>query len=138
MKFFEKFLANNFALSNTEENTSGPLNRGGIVDLSLLRTLLAIQQMSWEPSFLEMINSFVSLAYVSFAASRTLLQHLLACLNFTLDSDLFFSCKRKKWFLWIIAAAQAAENHGDECGLTWYLRWGIYTSIPTWTYSEIY
>ena len=34
-----------------------------------------------------------------------------------------------------MAAAQAAENHGDEWGLTWYLRCGIYTSIPTWTHS---
>ena len=36
-----------------------------------------------------------------------------------------------------MAAAQAAENHGDEWGLTWYLQWGIYTSIPTWTHSQI-
>ena len=41
-EFLEKFLANNFALSNAEDNTSGPLNRGGIADLPLLRTLLAI------------------------------------------------------------------------------------------------
>ena len=33
-------------------------------------------------------------------------------------------------------AAQAAENHGDEWGLTWYFLWGIYTSTPTWTHSE--
>ena len=32
-----------------------------------------------------------------------------------------------KWFLWTMGAAQAAENHGDEWGLTWYLRWGIYS-----------
>ena len=30
---------------------------------------------------------------------------------------------------------QAAENHGDEWGLTWYLSWGIYSSVPTWTWS---
>ena len=35
-----------------------------------------------------------------------------------------------------MAAAQAAENYGDEWGLTWYLRWRIYTSIPTWTHSQ--
>ena len=41
-------------------------------------------------------DSFVLLAYASLAASRTLLQQLLACLNFTLDSeDLFFWYKRK-------------------------------------------
>ena len=42
----EKFSANNFALSDAEDNTSGPLNRGGIADLPLLRTLLAIRQKS--------------------------------------------------------------------------------------------
>ena len=40
-EFLEKFLANNFALSDAEDNTSGLLNRGGITDLPLLRTLLA-------------------------------------------------------------------------------------------------
>ena len=28
-------------------------------------------------------------------------------------------------------------NHGDEWGLTWYLGWGIYTSIPTWIHSQM-
>ena len=37
------------------------------------------------------MDSFVLLAYASLAASRTLLQQLLACLNFTFDSeDLFY------------------------------------------------
>ena len=43
LEFLEKFSANNFALSDAEDNTSSPLNRGGIVDLPLLRTLLAIR-----------------------------------------------------------------------------------------------
>ena len=42
----------------------------------------------------------------------------------------------KKCFLWTMAAAQAAENHGDEWGLTWYLQWGVYTSVPPWTLSQ--
>ena len=46
LEFLEKFSANNFALSDAEDNTSGPLNRGGITDLLLLRTLLAIHQKS--------------------------------------------------------------------------------------------
>ena len=50
-EFFEKFLANNIALSDEEGNTSGLLNRGGIADLPLLRTLLAICQKSREQSF---------------------------------------------------------------------------------------
>ena len=89
-EFLEKFLANNFALSDAEDNTSGPLNRGGIADLPLLRTLLAIRQKSREPSFWEVMDSFVLVAYASLAALRTLLQRLLDCLNFTLDSEVLF------------------------------------------------
>ena len=87
LEFFENFSGNNFALSDAEDNTSGPLNRGGIADLPLLRTLLAIRQKSREPSFWEVMDSFVLLVYASLAASRTLLLQLLACLNFTLDSE---------------------------------------------------
>ena len=58
LKFLEKFLANNFALSDAEDNTSGLLNRGGIADLPLLRTLLEIRQKSREPSFWEVMDSF--------------------------------------------------------------------------------
>ena len=39
LMFLEKVLANNFALSYAEDNTSKPLNRASIADLSLLRTL---------------------------------------------------------------------------------------------------
>ena len=96
-EFLEKFLANNFASSDAEDNTSSPLNRGGIADLPLLRTLLAIRQKTREPSFWEVMDSFVLVAYANLAASRTLLQRLLACLNVTLDSeDLFCWYKRKK------------------------------------------
>ena len=96
LEFIEKFLANNFSSSDAEDNTSGQLNRGGVADLPLLRTLLAIHQKSREPSFWEVMDSFVLLAYASLAASRTLLQRLLACLNFTLESeDLSFWYKQK-------------------------------------------
>ena len=73
-EFLEKFLANNFALSDAEDNTSSPLNRGGIADIPLLRTLYAICQKSQEPSFWEVMESFVLVAYASLAASITLLQ----------------------------------------------------------------
>ena len=93
----EKFLARNFALSDAEDNSSGPLNRGGIADLPLLRTLLAIRQKSQEPRFWEKMDFFVLVAYASLAASRSLLQRLPVCPNFMLDSeDLFCSYKRKK------------------------------------------
>ena len=51
LEFLETFSINNFALSDAEENSSGPLDGGGIADLPLLRTLLAIRQKSREPSF---------------------------------------------------------------------------------------
>ena len=73
-EFLEKFLANNFALSDAEDNTSSPLNRGGVVDLPLSRTLSAIPQKSQERSFWEVMDSFLLVAYASLAASRTLLQ----------------------------------------------------------------
>ena len=83
LEFLKKFSAKNYGLSDAEGNTSRPLNRGCIADLPLLRTLLAICQKSQEASFWEVMNSFVLLAYVSLAASRTLLQQLLASLNVT-------------------------------------------------------
>ena len=46
LEFLERFSGNNLALIDTEDNNSGPLNRGGITDLPLLRTLLAIRQKS--------------------------------------------------------------------------------------------
>ena len=99
-EFLEKFLANSFGAEDNldaEDSTSGPLNRGGIADLPLLRTLFAIRQKPREPSFWEVMDSFVLVAYAGLAASRTLLQRLLACLNFTLDSEnLFCWYKRKK------------------------------------------
>ena len=61
-EFMEKFLANNIALSDVEDNTSGPLNRGGIADLPLFRTLLTIRQKSKEPNFWEVMDScFISI-----------------------------------------------------------------------------
>ena len=52
LEFLEKFLANNFALSDAEvmlsqmQNTSWSLNRGGIADIPLSTTLSAICQKS--------------------------------------------------------------------------------------------
>ena len=100
LEFLEKFSASNFALSDAENNTSGQLNRGGIADLALLRTVLSIHQKSPETNFWKVMDSFVLLAYASLAASKILLQRLLACLSITLcPEDLYFWCKRKKGFL---------------------------------------
>ena len=55
-ELLEKFLPNNFALSNAEDNTSGPLNRGGIADLPFLRTLSAIRKKSRVTTFWEVMD----------------------------------------------------------------------------------
>ena len=96
LEFLEKFLAHNLALADTEDNTSGPLNRRGKAELPLLGTLLAIRQKSLEPSFWEVLESFALLAYASLADSRSILQQLLACLNFTLDSEDLFCWSKQK------------------------------------------
>ena len=58
LELLEMFLANSFALSDAEDNTSRLLNRGGIADLPLLRTLLAMYQKPQEPSFREVLRLF--------------------------------------------------------------------------------
>ena len=52
LKFLERLLANNFSLQDAEDNTSWPLNSGGIVDLPLLRTLLTIRAKTIRGKFL--------------------------------------------------------------------------------------
>ena len=55
----EKFLANNLALSDAEDDTSGPLNRGGIANLAMLTTLIVIRQMSRESRFWEVMDQLL-------------------------------------------------------------------------------
>ena len=59
LEFLEKSSANNFVLSDGEDNTSRPMNGGGIADLPLLRALLAICQKFREPSLWGVMDSFV-------------------------------------------------------------------------------
>ena len=92
------------------------------------------QMQKATPSESQIFGSFVLLVYASLAASRTLLQGLQACLNFTLDTEDLFCWYN--WKKWTIGAAEAAENYGDKWGLTWYLWCWIYTSISTWTHSQ--
>ena len=102
---------------------------------TFINNITGNSQKSQEPSFWQVMNSFILLTNASLAASRTLLQQLLVCLNLTLDWRLILLAQTKNCFLWTIAAAQVAENHKVKWGLTWYL-WGIYTSIPTWMQSQ--
>ena len=77
---FLKFPANNGALSDAEDNTSGRLYKGGIVDLLLLRTILAIcQKKKSQLCFWEVILCCIDI-------SKITRLHLIPCLSFTLDT----------------------------------------------------
>ena len=89
--FLQKFSAHNFALSDAEDNTFGPLNRGGIADLLLLRTLLAICQKSQEASFWEVMDSFHTL---NFKEAKVQMSLILKRSN----SSFFTLRKRKRMF----------------------------------------
>ena len=106
-EFLEKFLENNFPLSEAEDNIWRPLNSRGIADLPFLRALWAICKKSQEPSSWEVMDSFVLVAYASLAASRTILQWFLACLNFTLDSEDLFC-----WYKW--KKKKISMNYGSS------------------------
>ena len=85
--FLKKFSATNFALSDAEDNISWPLNRGGIADLPLLRTLLASCQKSLEPSLWEVrIFSFTSI--YKFGSFKN------PSVRITSLSELYFTIKR--------------------------------------------
>ena len=73
LELLEKFLANNFVLSDAEENIPRLLYRGVKADLPL-----AVCQKSRKPKVWEVIDFFVLVAYASLATSRTFLQQLLA------------------------------------------------------------
>ena len=79
LEFLTKCFANNSALGDAEGNTSGLLNRGGIADWPLLRLLLEICQKSWQPSFWEVMDSFVLYGFTNLGALRTLLQRIVTC-----------------------------------------------------------
>ena len=81
LEFLEMFLVNNFALSDAEYNTS-ELNRGGIADFICWEHYWQFAKKSLEPSFWEVMDSFVGLVQdTSLAASRTFMQQLLVCLS---------------------------------------------------------
>ena len=58
LEFLEKFSVDNYALSDAEGSTSGSLNEGGITDLPLLRTILAICQKSQCSRFWEVMDFY--------------------------------------------------------------------------------
>ena len=139
LEFFKMLFWNNFTLSGAEDSTFRQLKRGGITNLALMRTLLAILPKSRKPSDWEVKESQLCIIFTgkfgnfknSFA---TINSESVLYFRFT-TFILSIQYKPKKGFLRVMAAAQSAENHGDEWVLAWRLRWGIYTSIPTCTHS---
>ena len=93
-------------LRREEDKTSRPLNRRGIADLPLLRALLVICQKLHKLSFWEVMNSFVLVAYVSLAASRALLQQLLASLK--------FNCRLRRFILLVETKEMISSNYGSS------------------------
>ena len=72
LEFLGKFSENNFTLSDAKDNTSGLLNRAGIANLPLLRTILAIYQNSQKLNFWEVMDSFALLPQASLAVPKPL------------------------------------------------------------------
>ena len=68
LELFDKFLVNNFVLSDAEDNTSGPLNRGVKANLPLLKTLLAIRHKSPESQVSG--KGYTLLFYSKFGSSK--------------------------------------------------------------------
>ena len=119
LEFLEKLLANNFTWSDAEDSNCGPLNRRGIADLPLLRALLAI----YENRENKVSGKWWDLL---FSASRTLLERLLACLNFGFR----FACDFYQ--LWQQHKLSEDESCGDEWSLTWCLRINKFQPEPTY------
>ena len=83
------------------------------------------------------MDLFVLLAYASLAASRTLFQQLLVCLNFTLDSYLLYRYK------WKVISMNYGSSTGGLKNMKMSEIWPdsfdegyIPTLIPTWTQSQ--
>ena len=70
LDFLEKTSANNFALSDAEDNTLRPLNREDIADLPLLRTLLVICQVT-RAKFLESNRFFCFISICNFGSLKS-------------------------------------------------------------------
>ena len=105
----DKLLANNFALADADNNNYKPLNRGGIVDLPLLRTLLAIPKSPKRATILKSDGIFCFCSIYKFGSFKN------PSVMTTSLPELYFRSRRfillvqkKKKIIWTIAAVQAA------------------------------
>ena len=101
-KVLRKVFCKHFGLSEAWDNTSGPLIRGGIVDLPFLRALLAIPQNLWEPGFWsDTLFCFISITKFGsfknpFSTIAGLSEFLFRCRRFVL----FLQTKELIYELW--------------------------------------
>ena len=103
-----------------QKTTSRALNRRGIANLSLFRTLLGICQKSQEPGSFKKASAMVtSLTELYYKFRR-----------------MFCWYKQKSDFYELLLQYKELKSLGNEWWLTWCLWCGIYTSIPTWTHSQ--
>ena len=72
-EFLEKFLANNFALSDAEDNTSGPMNRGGIAKFLGSDGLFCLSSLCKFGSFKNPFATITSLSGLYFRFRRFVL-----------------------------------------------------------------
>ena len=96
LEFLENFSANNFALLDADDNTSASLNRRGIADLPLLRTLLAICQKSQEPRFWEVMDYFVFIRICKFSTFKKPLATITGLSELYLRSRFILLVRTKK------------------------------------------
>ena len=132
LEFLEKFLANNSALSDTEDNTFGPLNRGCNSRFTFVEIATSNLPKLQAAKFPGSDKLFCFISICKFGSFKN------PFATITSLSELYFRFRRL--FCWykqikmIFVNKQHKQLKTMEWGLTWYLRWGINTSIPTWTH----
>ena len=85
LEFLEKFLSSSFALSDAEVDSSGPLNRGGIADLTI-SNLPKVPRATFVGS--DRFFCFVSIC--KFISFKNPFANITNLLNFPLNSDNLF------------------------------------------------
>ena len=116
IKFKEKFSANNFALSDAEDNTSGPLNRGGIADITFVENTISNSSEVMRAKFLGSNGLFCFNSTCKLGSFKNPFAAITSLSELYLRIRRFFPLVQTKKMISMnyIAAAQAAENHGDE------------------------
>ena len=103
LEFLEKLLGNNFVLSDEEDNTSGALNREGIVDLPLLRLL---NSNSPKPKFLGSDGLFWYSSTYKFGSFKNLFA-IITCLY-----KLYFRFRK---FILLMQMKKMISMNYDSC-----------------------